>query len=166
MTSHAVSRDKIHVLSRGVLVEKEHILLCKTLDLNSNFYFLPGGHVEHEESLEQALIREFIEEAGDHSLELRRLLGCLEYTFIPGHNTICHNHEYNFIFEVASRALVFPQVPQQRESHIAFEWLPLASLRGIDFRPEPLKDCLYTWLDASGVLLPFVSCLGGGFNNE
>ncbi len=59
-----MSKNNIHVLSRGVIIDKDHILLCKTLDLPINFYFLPGGHVEHSESASDALLRELIEEAG------------------------------------------------------------------------------------------------------
>ncbi len=39
------TQDRIHVLSRAVILDGDHILLCKTLDLPISFYFLPGGHV-------------------------------------------------------------------------------------------------------------------------
>jgi len=98
-------KDNIHVLSRAVIIDQEQILLCKTLDLfPSDFYFLPGGHVEHGESTEKALIRELLEEAGC-KCKIERFLGCLEYSFEPGLNSLCHNHEYNFIFEVTSEIL-------------------------------------------------------------
>jgi ADP-ribose pyrophosphatase YjhB (NUDIX family) len=57
-------KDKIHVLSRAVVLDQEHILLCKTLDLPKAFYFLPGGHVEHGESATETVLRELQEEAG------------------------------------------------------------------------------------------------------
>ncbi|MDP1975362.1 MAG: NUDIX domain-containing protein, partial [Alphaproteobacteria bacterium] len=56
--------NNIHVLSRAVIIDQDHILLCKTLDLQINFYFLPGGHVEHGESVCEAVLRELKEESG------------------------------------------------------------------------------------------------------
>jgi 8-oxo-dGTP diphosphatase len=93
------NKNNIHVLSRAVIIDQNHILLCKTLDLQENFYFLPGGHVEHGESVEISLLRELVEETASEG-KIKRFLGCLEYSFEFGANSICHNHEYNFIFEV------------------------------------------------------------------
>ena len=47
--------NSIHVLSRSVLIDQDYILLCKTVDLPINFYFLPGGHIEHGESASPSL---------------------------------------------------------------------------------------------------------------
>ena len=51
------SQDKIHVLSRAAIIHDDEILLCKTLDLEISFYFLPRGHIEHGESAENSLLR-------------------------------------------------------------------------------------------------------------
>lgn len=142
-----VNRNNIHVLSRGVVIDRDHILLCKTLDLPINFYFLPGGHVEHGESVETSLLREFVEEAGA-DCHIQRFLGCLEYSFEPGHNSICHNHEYNFIFEITSNALTFEKPIPRLEDHIELLWVPLSNLSALDFRPEPLKTLVPQWLQS------------------
>ncbi len=140
-------KDKIHVLSRAVIVNQGHILLCKTLDLPKAFYFLPGGHIEHGESAKEAVLRELQEEAGVKECTIKRSLGCLEYSFEPGHSRICHNHEYNFVFEATSPSLK-KQIPIARlEDHIELFWFPLDHLFIIDFRPEPLQDLLKKWLD-------------------
>ena len=60
------NKNNIHVLSRAVTMDRDHILVCKTLDLPISFYFLPGGHVEHGESAEDAVLRELFEESGAH----------------------------------------------------------------------------------------------------
>lgn len=134
-------KDKIHVLSRAVIIDQEHILLCKTIDLKKNFYFLPGGHVEHGESVETSLLRELAEETGA-VCEIKRFLGCLEYSFEPNQNSICHNHEYNFVFEVISKDLKSNMKILQLEEHIELVWIPLSHLEEIDFRAEPLKKNL------------------------
>jgi len=35
------SKDKIHVLSRAVIIDQNYILLCKTQDFKNNFSFYP-----------------------------------------------------------------------------------------------------------------------------
>ena len=138
-------KNNIHVLSRAVIIDQDHILLCKTLNLVSNFYFLPGGHVEHGESVETSLLRELVEETGIECI-IKRFLGCLEYSFEPEHSSICHNHEYNFIFEAESDALKSNHNIPQLEAHIELIWMPLDKLPEIDFRAEPLRELIPQWL--------------------
>ena len=140
------SRENIHVLSRAVIIDQGHILLCKTLDLEVAFYFLPGGHVENGESVETALLRELMEETGNQC-KIKRFLGCLEYSFEPGHSSICHNHEYNFIFEIESDMTLENPIPQLEE-HLILIWVALNKLNEIDFRAEPLRKLIPEWLRA------------------
>ena len=143
-----MNKKNIHVLSRGVIIDQDHILLCRTLDLPISFYFLPGGHVEHGESVEASLLRELMEETGAEC-KIKRFLGCLEYSFEPGHSSICHNHEYNFIFEAESESLKSNHTIPQLEARIELIWVPLHQLSEIDFRAEPLRELLPHWLKSS-----------------
>ena len=140
-----MNKNNIHVLSRGVIIDQDHILLCKTLDLLISFYFLPGGHVEHGESASTSLLRELMEETGA-KCKIKRFLGCLEYSFEPGHSSLCHNHEYNFIFEAESESLKIGNQIPQLEAHIELLWMPLRRLSEIDFRAEPLRELVPQWL--------------------
>jgi 8-oxo-dGTP pyrophosphatase MutT (NUDIX family) len=135
--------NNIHVLSRAVIIDQDHILLCKTTDLANNFYYLPGGHVEYKESVEESLARELIEEAGVEVI-IKRFLGCLEYRFTNKHH--CHDHEYNFLFEVESDHLKLDIKPTPCESKMDIIWMPLKTLVEIDFRAEPLKRLIPKWL--------------------
>ncbi len=143
-----ISMNNIHVLSRAVIIDQNHILLCKTTDLPLNFYFLPGGHIEHGESAKTALLRELVEETGAQSC-IKRFLGCLEYSFEPGKNSKCHNHEYNFVFEVKAETLTVDNKLLQREKHIELIWIPLSQIAEIDFRAEPFKTLIPLWLMSS-----------------
>ena len=145
-----VENKSIHVLSRAVIVDQGHILVCKTMDLSPGFFFLPGGHIEHGESAEEAVLRELQEEA-NATCSISRLLGCLEYNFPPGHSSICHNHEYNFIFEAHSDDLKLEKSIDRMEKHIKLMWVPLHSIDTIDFRPEPLKKILLSWIQSDRI---------------
>ena len=140
--------NNIHVLSRAVIINQNHILLCKTTDLPLNFYFLPGGHIEHGESAETALLRELVEETGAKSC-IKRFLGCLEYSFELGQNSKCHNHEYNFVFEAVAETLTVDNKLPQREKHIELIWIPFSEIAKIDFRAEPFKTLVPLWLTSS-----------------
>lgn len=136
-------RNNIHVLSRAIIIDQGHILLCKALNLPRQLLCLPGGHIEHGESAEAAVLRELVEESGSECT-IKRFLGCLEYSF--DNSNICHNHEYNFIFEVASDSLNLHTPIPRLEDHVELMWKPLSALNDLDFQPEPLKTLIPKWL--------------------
>ncbi len=140
----------IHVQARAVIIKDNHILLCKTKGLEPNFYFLPGGHIEHGESARNTLLRELKEEIG-FEFEIKRFLGCMEYSYDPNKMKYakCHTHEYNFIFETSAKLLPSTNMRlQQIEKHIEISWMILSRLDQIDFRPELLKTQIAQWLDS------------------
>lgn len=139
------SSKNIHVLSRAVLIDQDHLLLCKTVRDENNYYFLPGGHVEHNESAQEAVIREMHEELA-MNVSVSRFIGCLEYSFITENKNKCHTHEYNFIFEILNHRLSFKNNVVSKESHIAFEWIALDKIATVDLRPDRLKQLLSRWL--------------------
>ncbi len=144
-----MNKDNIHVQSRAVIIKEGHILLCKTTGLDLDFYFLPGGHIEHGESAKDAMLRELKEEIG-FEFEINRFLGCFEYSFDPNvrKHAKCHTHEYDFIFEANSNLLPAPHMAlEQFEKHIKVLWIPIDKLEEIDLRPDPLKNLIPKWLN-------------------
>ncbi|TDQ40454.1 NUDIX hydrolase [Aureibacillus halotolerans] len=65
--------DSIQIRVTGILIEVDKIVLVKQTVSPSRNWSLPGGRLEQGESLETALIREFLEETG-LSIEVIKLL--------------------------------------------------------------------------------------------
>ncbi len=137
-------QSAIHVLSRAVIIKDGKFLMC--VNSKNNFYFLPGGHVEHGESAAYALERELEEELG-LVCTIQRFLGCFEYSFIPNNPDKCHSHEYNFIYLVDVPDLVSSAAPQSPEDHTVFAWVAVTALHDVDFKPQALKKVLIEWLE-------------------
>jgi 8-oxo-dGTP diphosphatase len=144
----------IHVLSRAIIIVDGHILLAfdprptpnHYYELNKQFYYLPGGHMEHQESAQQALVREIKEETG-FAATVTRFLWALEHAWhFPGDEVCCHTHEINLIFEVQCAGISPDHPIPCQEEHVAFKWVRLEELLEIDLRPLPLKEKLIQWL--------------------
>lgn len=142
-----------HLLSRAVIIHDDHLLLAYDprkepkhyYEFNVAFYYLPGGHIEFNESAEAAVLREIYEETGFDS-HIERFLGILEHSWsFPGDEVCCHTHEINFIFKVKLKEVNGLTTIFQKEDHVAFRWIPLKEIHDIDFRPESLKNILPQW---------------------
>lgn len=134
----------IHVLARALIIDQDYLLLCKTLNYNKNFYFLPGGHIENSERATDALRRELIEECG-YEFNIGDFLFVFEHIFIPEHK-ICHNHEYNLIYKASCDSLVSQNIIPQLEAHIKLEWIKIDQLGNIDFRPKAMIKIIQKYL--------------------
>lgn len=145
---------KIHLLSRAVIIHDDHLLLAYDprkepkhyYDLDVAFYYLPGGHIEFNESAEAAVLREIYEETGLDAY-IERFLGILEHSWsFPGDEVCCHTHEINLIFKVNFKEANGLTTIFQKEDHVAFQWIPLKEIHDIDFRPESLKIFFFSGL--------------------
>lgn len=132
------------VVTRAVIIDANHILLCKLDAAAEPFYFLPGGKVEQSESAPQALLRELQEELGV-TCAIKGFLGVFEQEFTPSYETR-PVHQYNLIFSAASTMLFYPSQPRSLDTHTTFEWIPLRFLPTIDLRPQHLHTVLPLWL--------------------
>jgi 8-oxo-dGTP pyrophosphatase MutT (NUDIX family) len=95
--------------------------------------FLPGGRVELQETVEEAMARELREELGV-PVQIERLLWIVENFFIAGTRQV---HELGFYFLCSP-----PQLALRFEAGRVFEWHSLAAIPSLDVRPSFLKTAL------------------------
>ncbi|HYE02439.1 MAG TPA: NUDIX domain-containing protein [Phycisphaerales bacterium] len=125
---------RVEVIARGLLIEDGRILLCESLA--GGYLYLPGGHVEFGESAPAALRRELLEEAGLEVVASDLAL-VSEAVFDAGAR---RHHEINLVFHVARRDR--RHEVRSLEPAIAFRWVGLADLAGLDVRPVGVRGWL------------------------
>jgi 8-oxo-dGTP diphosphatase len=138
MSNFQSPQSHIHVIARGFLVRGDKIILCRAKD--SDYFFLPGGHIEDGESARTALLRELYEEIGPADYKITSFMGVVENIF-PLEESILQQ-EMNIVFAV--------DVPIEmeittKENHIEFVGVPKESLAEYRILPTSLKDALLDW---------------------
>jgi ADP-ribose pyrophosphatase YjhB (NUDIX family) len=125
----------IEVIARAVIVENDHVFLCQKVD--KAISYLPGGHVERDESARASLLREFEEEFWGKG-KIGAFLGVVEHAYTKQNGK--SYHEINLIFAARLLNLSYPQTPQVRESDLSFHWRPLATLPEAALEPAPMRE--------------------------
>jgi ADP-ribose pyrophosphatase YjhB (NUDIX family) len=144
----------VEFIARGVAILDGRVLLCQSK--KRGYYYLPGGHVDFGEPGEAALKREIQEEMGLPST-VGPLLQVHECAF---HDGKVRRHEVNLVFHVehvGAAGAPMPDPPPSAEKHIAFAWLPLATILSQDVRPARARQWLHDHARvlAAGQLPPF-----------
>lgn len=132
MAAPVPSGPRIRVAA--LIVDDGKVVLVRHRAGDSVYYLLPGGGVEHRETIEEALLREVREETG-----LVVSLGPLLFvndTIDP----VGPRHIVNLTFAATRTGGSYTQVPIDRRVE-AVELLDVASLATIDFRP-PLATAI------------------------
>jgi len=133
----------VNLIVRGIIVHKDHILLTTVTEINVEFnqglYFLPGGHVEHNEPAHDAIKREILEEMG---LQVDNLLfkGVLECSWDRKGQPY---HEVNFVFDLEIPNLSLSSPPRSLDHGFQkFVWVPLSKISDITILPSSLKTLI------------------------
>ena len=124
-----------HLLARAVIRRTDRVLVVRAD--GQPHTFLPGGHVEDGEGLEECLRRELREELGvDATVGPYR--GVVEHRW---HRDGTPQYELNHCFAVEASALP-DTAPSAEEGYLSFEWAPADALDAVDLQPAPLRRLL------------------------
>ncbi len=132
----------IELVSRALIIQNDAVLVCQARGKGA-YYFFPGGHIEHGETVQESLIRELHEETG-LDLTVGHFIGAFENFFRQDGEK---HHEYNFVFT----ASLGTTTVRSRESHISFTWIPLGDFAQTEMQPKGLHRCVVQWLDDKGI---------------
>ncbi len=113
------------IIVRGIVRRHNEVLLVR--QVNADWWFLPGGHLEPAENLTECLSRELMEEAQLRVDEVNGL-GLFEHSYTD--DTGLH-HEINVVVE----ALALNDVGAV-EDHLTFHWFTLEEVEALDLRPR------------------------------
>lgn len=122
----------------GVFVREGKILLVRHEKDGRSYWLLPGGGLEYSESLEAALERELMEEAG-LKVKAGRLLFIAES--LPPDK---HRHVINVVLagEILAGEAKLNEV-SERLKEVA--WVPREQLSGLSFQPDFKAILLRLW---------------------
>ena len=127
---------EIEILARAVIRKENKILICRNIE--DNYYFLPGGHIDFGEKATKGLLRELKEELGVTSVKKVFYIGTSEHTFKKAGKKY---HELNLVFEVE-----VPRVPlESKEPHISFVLMDKQQILKRRVLPRALKFAILKW---------------------
>jgi len=144
-------KQQPRVGARAVIIHEGKVLLLRAEEPDRVYYFLPGGHVQHGERLQDAVLREVKEETGLDTA-IVRALGVREF-LASHHKRLARNvptthHVVAVIF--LCRVLGSEEGQFSRDTGAAgvtgMEWVSLGNVAKIEVHPPHLKELLMTGL--------------------
>ena len=145
------------LLARVILRSGEKILFA--YNKKDAFYFLPGGHVDPNESVSDALMRELVEETNLKPTEISAptLLCVYENTWRDRNTDV---FELILCFSARLKASINQESVSSREKHLSFHFLSAKELGDVDFRPAKMKPMVIESLSSASSNLTYFP-LGG-----
>ena len=136
--------------AKAIIIQGDKVLLTKNQDNDGYFYLFPGGGQEHGETIQQALIRECMEEVGQQ-VEIGELLHIREYIGknheYASADFYVHQVEYYFISKIVNETKDNIE-PTNPDSHqVGIEWIAINDLPEYRVYPKTLRKYIIKHLN-------------------
>lgn len=131
-----MKNKEFEICVRVVIQYQNKILVC--FNVEKDYYFFPGGHIDFGESAEETLLREMKEEL-NLSLKKWVFIGTIENIYTENNQK---HHEINLVFN----AKVDKINTKSRENHINFVLMNIDKFSQENVLPIALKKSVLKWL--------------------
>jgi len=126
----------------ALIVKDEKILLVEMMNEDGLHYNLPAGGVEAGESIEEAVAREALEEAGVE-VEVGPLAALYQYMPHLSDNYASTTPSINFIFHCHMKEGSIARMPAVPDEHqVGVRWVPLDELTDVPLHPRIQQQLL------------------------
>lgn len=137
-------QEKNNYYNRAVgIIKKDNKFLVMQVD-DTEYYHIPGGHIELGEDSFSAIIREIKEEL-DYTVKTAKLF-CIQENFYEKKGISQHGIEFYYIVEIEEdietidRKII--EIDRGEEKHLNTRWVNISELKKIDLRPYTVKELL------------------------
>lgn len=127
---------------KAIIVHEGRVLLNRCHDaINGDYYSLPGGGQEQNETLYEALVRECLEETG-YTVEPQRFSAlmeeiCLDPYIIEHYNEYVHKMLHLFVCALADVPKAAPT--ETDDAQVACEWVPAENVKNVNLLPKEVR---------------------------
>ncbi|GED16910.1 NUDIX domain-containing protein [Aneurinibacillus migulanus] len=136
----------IRVRAGAIIIENQSILLVEFNNENGLHYNLPGGGVEPNETVIEAVRRESKEEASI-DVEVGPLAFVYEYAPHLNSNKYGSTHSLGLMFECQIKDGFTPSLPNNPDpNQTDVKWIPLSKLQHIDLYPN-IRDQIVNYAE-------------------
>lgn len=145
----------IRSAAKAVIVQDHQVLLqcCFDDEFNLEYYELPGGGQNPQETMEEAVKRECLEETGFHVEIVRFLAIAEEIVTIESVKRNFPNHAHRIAHIFLCKLKNLPkEVPSEEDTHqVDVRWFPLDEVKHLCLRPSNLCDALVPLLESGEI---------------
>lgn len=135
-------KEEFHGRTCGIIKQEDKFLIMRVN--KSNYYHIPGGHIEIGEDSEQALIREIKEEIGCNVQKAN--LFAIQENFWIRDDKKCHGIEFYYIVQpkelLPMKNYEKIEIDKGEKKLLEFKWVTSDELRNIDLRSINIRDML------------------------
>jgi len=128
--------ENFEVCVRAIIQQRDKILVCRNKE--RGYYFFPGGHLNFEESIKEALFREIKEEL-DINIKNYLFIGMVDNIYEEENQK---HHEINLVFNVIPDKIS----EKSKENHIDFIFFDKNRFSKEKVLPIALQKAILGWL--------------------